>query len=243
MNYCIPRCCLLIVAFLSLQFLAQPLYAQQTTTIRGRIIDRDTKEPIPFCAVALSGTSLGSITDEKGLYAIENVPLEPFKIIASHIAYHNKVIDFYPDYQKSQYSMSLKAKVTDLETVAVETRGRGKVSRLKRRNIETFRRLILGETYDRRYIEITNEEVLDFKDKMNKILTTKKTYDLEIINRHLGYEITYLNLGFTMSEDMRTFIAKGFEEIPGAVLVTDSIGNIVYCNSQASQWINQHSSL
>lgn len=206
MKHCTPRRSVLVVVSLSLFLLAQLGLAQQTTTIRGRILDRDTKEPIAFCAVALSGTSLGSITNEKGIYVIENVPLQSFKIVASHIAYYNKVIDFNPDYQKEQYSMSLKAKVTELETVAVETRGRGKVSRLKRRNMETFRRLILGETYDRRYIEITNEDIVDFQDRMDKVLKTTKTYDLNIVNNHLGYEISYLNLGFSLSEEMKTFV-------------------------------------
>lgn len=40
-------------------------------------------------------------------------------------------------------------------------------------------------------------------------------------------------------EDMRTFISKGFEEMPEAVLVADSIGIIVYCNGHAESWLQQ----
>lgn len=40
-------------------------------------------------------------------------------------------------------------------------------------------------------------------------------------------------------EDMRTFISKGFEEMPEAVLVADSIGIIVYCNSHAESWLQR----
>lgn len=39
-------------------------------------------------------------------------------------------------------------------------------------------------------------------------------------------------------QDMRMFITKGFEEIPGAVLVTDPLGNIIYHNSRAVEWLS-----
>jgi signal transduction histidine kinase len=37
---------------------------------------------------------------------------------------------------------------------------------------------------------------------------------------------------------MRAFITKGFEEMPGAVIVTNPVGIIVFCNSLALTWIN-----
>ncbi|MCH2157372.1 MAG: CHASE2 domain-containing protein [Oleiphilaceae bacterium] len=41
----------------------------------------------------------------------------------------------------------------------------------------------------------------------------------------------------TAMQDMRTFISRGFEEMPGAVIVTDPIGLIVYANSRALSWL------
>lgn len=184
------------------------LIAQEKIEIKGKIIDFETKEPIAFCAVALSGTSLGSITDENGRYTITDVPKRPFEIVASHIAYQNKVLKFDPDYPRPSYNMSLRAKVTELETVAIETRGRGKIGRLKRRNIEQFKRLVFGAEYRDSEIEITNEEVLDFKEKFNKLATSNKTYDLIINNYHLGYEILYLNLSFKVDGKGKMFIGN-----------------------------------
>jgi len=41
-------------------------------------------------------------------------------------------------------------------------------------------------------------------------------------------------------QDMRTFISKGFEEIPNAVFVTDPVGLIVFCNSHAQKWFSHN---
>lgn len=38
-------------------------------------------------------------------------------------------------------------------------------------------------------------------------------------------------------QDMRTFISKGFEQVPDAIIVCDSIGSIIYSNSQAWKWL------
>ena len=193
---------------LFLLLIGSSLSAQDKIEIKGKIIDFETKEPVAFCAVALSGTSLGSITDEAGRYTITDVPRQPYEIVASHIAYQNKVLRYDPDYPRPSYNMSLRAKVTELETVAIETRGRGKIGRLKRRNIEQFKKLVFGAEYRDSEIEIKNEEVLDFKEKFNKLATSNKTYDLDIANYHLGYEITYLNLGFKVDGSGKMFIGN-----------------------------------
>jgi signal transduction histidine kinase len=44
-------------------------------------------------------------------------------------------------------------------------------------------------------------------------------------------------------QDMRTFISKGFEEIPNAVIVTDPIGVIVFANSHAKSWFKENDNL
>lgn len=46
----------------------------------------------------------------------------------------------------------------------------------------------------------------------------------------------------TAMQDMRTFISRGFEEMPGAVIVTDPIGLVVYANSQATTWLMHNNS-
>ena len=43
----------------------------QLTKIRGKVVDSETKEPIPFVNISFKGTTIGTITDFKGNYFIE----------------------------------------------------------------------------------------------------------------------------------------------------------------------------
>ncbi|RKY52963.1 MAG: hypothetical protein DRP92_04535, partial [Candidatus Neomarinimicrobiota bacterium] len=50
------------------------LVAGVTGKIRGRVVDAQTGEPLPWVNVMLEGTSLGAATDANGVYVILNVP-------------------------------------------------------------------------------------------------------------------------------------------------------------------------
>ena len=59
----------------------------QTSTIRGFVYDKDSKEPIMFCNVFLQGTVIGSATDENGMYIIHAVEPGNYKLTATYIGY------------------------------------------------------------------------------------------------------------------------------------------------------------
>lgn len=64
----------------------------------------------------------------------------------------------------------------------------------------------------------------------NPLHTKKHSYE-KIANR-----ITQVKDAIQGMQDMKTFISKGFEEIPSAVMVTDPLGYIVFANSHAQVW-------
>jgi hypothetical protein len=57
-----------LVAFL---FLFPPMLFSQITKIMGTITDAETKEPLPFVNIIIKGTTVGTLTDFSGNYAIE----------------------------------------------------------------------------------------------------------------------------------------------------------------------------
>ncbi len=61
----------------------------QQTIIRGKVIDAESGDPIPFANVVLQGTSIGSPTDFDGLYEIKG-EAESDTIIVSYIGYERK---------------------------------------------------------------------------------------------------------------------------------------------------------
>ena len=52
-----------------------PALAWGQATIRGRVVDADTKEGIPFCSVFFEGTTTGTSTDIDGYYELETKAL------------------------------------------------------------------------------------------------------------------------------------------------------------------------
>lgn len=47
--------------------------AAQNTRILGHVTDSATGDPIPFCSIALKGTSIGTTTDFEGFFKIESI--------------------------------------------------------------------------------------------------------------------------------------------------------------------------
>jgi TonB-linked SusC/RagA family outer membrane protein len=65
----------------------QPVYAQETGKISGRVVDAETGAPLPGTNVFLKGTDFGSATDLNGFYEIKNVPLGDYTLSSSFVGY------------------------------------------------------------------------------------------------------------------------------------------------------------
>ncbi|HLP16793.1 MAG TPA: TonB-dependent receptor [Bacteroidota bacterium] len=57
------------------------------TTIKGRVTDADSKNPLPSVNILLTGTKMGASTDADGNFTISNVPDGAYQIKASIIGY------------------------------------------------------------------------------------------------------------------------------------------------------------
>ena len=76
---------------------------------------------------------------------------------------------------------------------------------------------------------------LDKLDLVAPFILQKKRYYEKIAN-----QIAQVREAIQSMQNMRTFISKGFEEMPNAVFVTDPVGIIVFCNSHAQQWFSSN---
>lgn len=63
------------------------LFGQQTQTVKGSVIDKDTKEPLIGASVMIKGTSLGVATDVDGKFKIINAPLGRQSISCTYVGY------------------------------------------------------------------------------------------------------------------------------------------------------------
>ena len=50
------------------------IYAQNTGSLDGRILDDQNQQPLEGATVIIEGTSFGVVTDEDGYFNFENIP-------------------------------------------------------------------------------------------------------------------------------------------------------------------------
>ncbi|MEM9821652.1 MAG: carboxypeptidase-like regulatory domain-containing protein [Bacteroidota bacterium] len=81
------------IAFTLLFFIGFLSLSAQTGSIRGNVYDKDTGEPVPFCNLQLSGTTLGANTDLEGFFTITNVPVGDYQLVSTYIGYDSIVTD------------------------------------------------------------------------------------------------------------------------------------------------------
>jgi len=63
---------ILLISILAVTYAnSSKLYAQKLTRIRGKVIDANTKQPLPFVNIVFVGKNTGTITDYDGKYSIE----------------------------------------------------------------------------------------------------------------------------------------------------------------------------
>ncbi len=81
--------CVIILVLLIPTLLA----AATTGKIRGKVFDRETKEPLPMANVMIVGTSIGAAADINGEFIILNVPVGSFALKASFVGYRDVVVN------------------------------------------------------------------------------------------------------------------------------------------------------
>jgi hypothetical protein len=69
-------------------------FAQNTQTVRGVLLDKQSETPLIGASVQVVGSNplIGAVTDENGVYALKNVPLGRQQIAFSYIGYNTATI-------------------------------------------------------------------------------------------------------------------------------------------------------
>ncbi len=95
----------------------------QRGSIRGRIFDESTNEPIPFANIALQNTTLGGVSDIDGNYTIEGVEPGLYNVQATYIGYRPRTIFELQVTAKQAFTLNiaLTPTGTDLQTVEITT--------------------------------------------------------------------------------------------------------------------------
>jgi len=71
------------------------IFSQGFGTVKGKVIDSQTREALPYVSVIVDGTIIGSSTNENGEFIINNIPLGFIKVQISLLGYQPKISDNY----------------------------------------------------------------------------------------------------------------------------------------------------
>ncbi|MEL6810781.1 MAG: TonB-dependent receptor [Bacteroidota bacterium] len=87
--------------------------------VRGKVLDEDTNEPIPFATAHVKNTEKYAQTDENGDFLIEGICPDNYTLSISILGYTRS--DSQQDYEKGAISYHyLKPEISDLEEVTVQ---------------------------------------------------------------------------------------------------------------------------
>ncbi len=153
--------------------------------ISGKVIDKETNEPIPNAQVYISGTTYGTTTDLKGEYQIKNVPPGIHDLVVSMISFKTeiKAIAMRAD-KHMEVNFKLGQQPIEMGEIVVESERPENWDR----NLRTFKEKFLGTTIYAEDCEIENELRLDFELTEGKLIA-RADRPLVINNNSLGYKI------------------------------------------------------
>lgn len=166
-----------------------PLHAQEIVpaVIEGRIISEETDEPLSGAHIFLSGTKIGTVSNEAGRYRLSRVPPGSHRLVFSIIGYDRRITDIMiaPGESLTE-NAELKPAVYELEEIYA-----GNLDDKWEKHLERFTMLFLGESERADSVKILNPEVLRFQKKWWGRFTAEALAPLEIENYALGYRIIY----------------------------------------------------
>lgn len=96
-------------------------FGQSTGSFQGKIIEQATKQPVMGASIVIDNTQLGAITDDSGLFEINNIPVGTHSVTISYIGFQTKKLSeimIVPN--KTYYTeLELLEEVAELDGVTV----------------------------------------------------------------------------------------------------------------------------
>ncbi|TYB78528.1 carboxypeptidase-like regulatory domain-containing protein [Bizionia myxarmorum] len=158
-------------------------YSQE---ISGVIFDSNTNQPIEGASVYFDNTTVGTISNEEGLFNIQKPTAVSSPLVISFLGYKKQVISDYSGNEK--LSILLVEDISALNEVYLVS----KDSWSRERKMKDFKAYFLGSTRNALSCKILNEDAirLHFIESQNKLVATASV-PLIIMNENLKYQIQY----------------------------------------------------
>lgn len=187
------------------------LFSQQLTAI---VADQDTKQPISDVFVFLGSSSIGTITDDSGVFQLNIKNVEQATLVFSHLNYELMTLMMSKERLKEDTFFLVSSGVA-LEAVEVTVKAK---PRIRAKRLKKFKDAFIGVSRESKNIKLLNPEVLVFEEQDRKLIATA-TQPLQIENKLLGYQLDFYLKTFELDLINQDVFYKGspfFKSLKGS---------------------------
>lgn len=148
-------------------------YAQSITSASGIVKDSVTNEPLPFVSVYFEGSTIGDMTDDDGMFTLQN-DKGYTKLAATSLGYDTKTISLKPGQKNDGVEILLKPASFEISEVVIKPK-REKYSRKDNPAVELIKKVI----------EHKNENRIEARDEYKTEVYEKLSLSLDNFNPNL----------------------------------------------------------
>jgi len=189
-------------------FLPVSVLSAQVTSIQGRVIDTESRLGLPGVNVFLANTTLGSSTNNDGVFQISGVPEGTFELVASMVGFTtaSKMVETgREDLTNITFELSISA--LQLPELVVED----EVSEEWKAQLTLFEQLMLGSQAAENECYIVNPYVLSFTKRGDEFVAVTSS-PLEVNLGSLGYSMKFTFRSFLFLEQSTLFSFDGYAQ-------------------------------
>lgn len=162
-------------------------FSQKKFTITGKVLEAKNQEPLPFVNVYFQGSTIGTQTDEKGDFTINNIPAGKYRLVASMVSFKPYTQVLVVNTDTKDILITLEDDIMALKELKIV----GKRDKEWERDFKEFSLDFLGQNFKKKDIVISNKEVVNF-DRNDTLFKASSTEPLIIENRVLGYRLIFI---------------------------------------------------
>lgn len=173
--------------------------------ITGTVIDKKTSEKVGFASIYFDGTFVGTSSDINGNFKLDISNNTTMSLTISCIGYYSTTLNEFST--EEPLLIYLKPKAINMEEIVVSGKS---LVRKKISSLRLFKKEFLGSTINGLSCDIINEEDITFNYGSDR--DTLKAFALkpiQIINKALGYRITYYLDKFEYCRESKSFLYEG----------------------------------
>lgn len=88
-------------------------------TLTGKIIDKATRETLPFVNISVKGTTIGTASNVDGYFTLQNVPCDTVTLLCSYIGYDKQILYLTPESSVNNLQFELNASNQEIKEVVI----------------------------------------------------------------------------------------------------------------------------